>query len=512
MDFGLLLESYGSVFTNLQVILMTFLGAAGGVLLGAIPGMTATMGVALLIPFSFGMDLIPSIGLLLGIYCGGMYGGSISAILIHAPGTPSAAATLLDGYPMCQKGEAGRALSVAMFASFCGGVIGALVMTFLSPLIADMAMNFGPGEMFMLAFFGLSVIIAISGKSIVKGLISAFFGMLLCTVGLDPTNGVPRFMTVKDTGLLDGFQFIPTLIGLFAVAEVIAGVERIIRGEEKTASTNEKIKNVLPDLATIKKIWPNILSGGLIGTFIGAIPGAGGDIAVFVSYGASKSASRHPELYGTGIPNGVAATESANNGCSGGAMIPLLSLGVPGDSVTAILLGAFIMKGIQPGPMMYISELPTVYRVFAALMLANLCMLVVGCCGVRFFAKIVSVEKTMLYPIILIISLLGAFSINKNVFDVGVCVVFGVLGWLMNKYEFPLSPILLTLILGPMCEKNFVRFMNIQRGNVFAITQSPIAMVFMIVGVAVIIFSVYNQHKMNAREAAAKAAAKAEDK
>ncbi len=503
MDFGLLLESYGAVWGSLQVILMTLLGACGGVLLGAIPGMTATMGVALLIPFSFGMDLIPSIGLLLGIYCGGMYGGSISAILIHAPGTPAAAATLLDGYPMCQKGQAGKALSVAMFSSFCGGVIGALVMTFLSPFIANMAMSFGPGEMFMLAIFGLSVIIAISGKSITKGLISAFLGMALCTVGLDPTNGIPRFITYKQTGLLDGFQFIPTLIGLFAVAEVIAGVERIISGEEKQEKSNEKIKNVLPDLATIKKIWPNILSGGLIGTFIGAIPGAGGDIAVFVSYGASKSASKHPELYGTGIPNGVAATESANNGCSGGAMIPLLSLGVPGDSVTAILLGAFIMKGITPGPMMYIAELPTVYRVFAALMLANLAMLVVGCCGVRFFAKIVSVEKKMLYPIILVISLLGAFSINKNVFDVGVCVAFGVVGWLMNKYEFPLSPILLALILGPMCEKNFVRFMNIQKGNFAAIFQSPIADVFMAVALAVIIFSVYNQRKINKREAEA---------
>lgn len=260
----------------------------------------------------------------------------------------------------------------------------------------------------------------------------------------------------------------------------------------------------MPDFATIKKIWPNILSGGLIGTFIGAIPGAGGDIAVFVSYGASKSASKHPELFGTGIPNGVAATESANNGCSGGAMIPLLSLGVPGDSVTAILLGAFIMKGITPGPMMYIAELPTVYRVFAALMLANLCMLIVGCCGVRFFAKIVSVEKKMLYPIILVVSLLGAFSINKNVFDVGVCVAFGVVGWLMNKYEFPLSPILLALILGPMCEKNFVRFMNIQKGNFGAIFQSPIADVFMVVAVAVILFSIYNQTKINKREAMAK--------
>ena len=506
MNWSLLASSYGAVFGNVQVLLMTFLGALGGVLLGAIPGMTATMGVALLIPFSFGMDLIPSIGLLLGIYCGGMYGGSISAILIHAPGTPAAAATLLDGYPMCQKGQAGKALSVAMFASFVGGVIGALIMTFLSPIIADMAMNFGPGEMFMLAVFGLSVIVAISGKSIAKGLVSAFFGMLLCTVGLDPTNGIPRFITYKQTGLLEGFQFIPTLIGLFAVAEVIAGVERIIRGEEKQESSHEKITNVLPDWQTIKAIWPNILSGGIIGTFIGAIPGAGGDIAVFVSYGFNKSLSKHPELWGTGIPNGVASTESAHNG---GAMIPLLSLGVPGDSVTAILLGAFIMKGIQPGPMMYISELPTVYKVFAALMLANLAMLVVGCLGVRFFAKIVSVEKKMLYPIILVISLLGAFSINKNVFDVGVCVVFGVIGWLMNKYEFPLSPILLALILGPMCEKNFVRYMNIQRGNFFAIFTSPIAMVFLIVAVGTILFSIYNQSKINKREAAHKAAMKA---
>ena len=395
MDFNLLLSSYAAVWSNPEVILMTFIGALGGVLLGAIPGMTATMGVALLIPFSFGMDLIPAIGLLLGIYCGGMYGVSISAILIHAPGPPAAAATLLDG-----------------------------------------------------------------------------------------------------------FQFIPTLIGLFAVSEVIAGVERIIRGEEQEQKSKEKITNVLPDLKTIRQIWPNILSGGLIGTFIGAIPGAGGDIAVFVSYGASKSASKHPELYGTGIPNGVAATESANNGCSGGAMIPLLSLGVPGDSVTAILLGAFIMKGITPGPMMYVTELPTVYRVFAALMLANLCMLAVGCLGVRFFAKIVSVEKKMLYPIILVISLLGAFSINKNAFDVGVCVAFGIIGWLMNKYEFPLSPILLALILGPMCEKNFVRYMNIQRGNFFAITTSPIAMVFAAVAILVIVFSMYNQSKINKKAAA----------
>ena len=500
MDWSLLFSSYGDVFGSLQVILMTFIGAAGGVLLGAIPGMTATMGVALLIPFSFGMDLIPSVGLLLGIYCGGMYGGSISAILIHAPGTPAAAATLLDGYPMAKKGEAGKALSVAMFASFCGGVIGALIMTFLSPMVAKVAMKFTSAEMLMLAVFGLSVIISISGKSIAKGLISAFFGMLLCTVGVDPTYSRQRF-TFGVKSLKGGLSFIPVLIGLFAIAEVIAGVERIIAGRESAQEkSTEKITRVLPDGKTIRKITPNILSGGIIGTFIGAIPGAGGDIAVFVSYAFNKGISKHPEKWGTGIPNGVASTESANNGCSGGAMIPLLSLGVPGDSVTAILLGAFIMKGITPGPMMYVSELPTVYKVFAALMLANLCMLVVGCLGVRIFAKIVSLEKKVLYPIILIISLLGAFSINKNVFDVGVCVVFGVIGWLMNKYEFPLSPILLALILGPMCEQNFVRFMDLNNGNFGAILHYPIAIGFFVVAVAVAIISLLNQRKINKTE------------
>ena len=502
MDWSLLFSSYGDVFGSLQVILMTFIGAAGGVLLGAIPGMTATMGVALLIPFSFGMDLIPSVGLLLGIYCGGMYGGSISAILIHAPGTPAAAATLLDGYPMAKKGEAGKALSVAMFASFCGGVIGALIMTFLSPMVAKVAMKFTSAEMLMLAVFGLSVIISISGKSIAKGLISAFFGMLLCTVGVDPTYSRQRF-TFGVKSLKGGLSFIPVLIGLFAIAEVIAGVERIIAGRESAQEkSTEKITRVLPDGKTIRKITPNILSGGIIGTFIGAIPGAGGDIAVFVSYAFNKGISKHPEKWGTGIPNGVAATESANNGCSGGAMIPLLSLGVPGDSVTAILLGAFIMKGITPGPMMYVSELPTVYKVFAALMLANLCMLIVGCLGVRIFAKIVSLEKKVLYPIILIISLLGAFSINKNVFDVGVCVVFGVIGWLMNKYEFPLSPILLALILGPMCEQNFVRFMDLNNGNFGAILHYPIAIGFFVVAVAVVIISLLNQRKINKTEKA----------
>ena len=511
MDWNLLFSSYASVMLNPQILLMLFLGAAGGVLFGAIPGLTATLGVALLIPFSFGLDLIPSIGLLLGIYCGGMYGGSISAILIHTPGTPAAAATILDGYPMGQKGEAGRALSIAMFSSFCGGVIGALVMTFLSPVVASAALAFGPAELFMLAMFGLSVIIAISGKSITKGLMSAFFGLLLCTIGMDPACGYIRFVPKGVYGLYEGPPFIPTLIGLFALAEVFSTVEKMARGEIKDTQTNVKVKRALPSWADIRRTWKNILSGGLIGTFIGAIPGAGGDIGAFVSYGVSKGTSRHPERFGTGIPEGVAATESANNGASGGAMIPLLSLGVPGDSVTAVLLGAFIMKGITPGPMMYINELPTVYGVFAALMMANLAMLVVGVLGVRFFAKIISINKRVLMPIILIMSLVGAYAINQNVFDIGVALAFGVIGYLMQKYDFPLSPILLALILGPMSEANFRRFMQIEKGNFMTIFTHPICVVFIVLSIGSMVFSVINQRKINKRTGGAAGEPKVED-
>ncbi len=286
---------------------------------------------------------------------------------------------------MCKQCKAGLALSIAMFASFVGSVIGALCMTFLSPIIADAAMSFGPGERFMLAVFGLSVIVAISGKSIAKGMVSAFLGMLMCCVGLDPTNGTPRYIDYTVTGLLEGFPFIPLLIGLFAVAEVIAGVERILTGQEKQEKSDEVIDYALPPWSIIKVIWPQIISGG--------------------------------------------------------TMIPLLSLGVPGDSVTAILL--------------------------------------------------------------------GAFSINKNVFDLGIAVAFGIIGWLMNKYEFSLSPILLALILGPMCEKTFVRFMTIKQGNIFAIFESPIAVTFLVIAVGAVLFSVWNQSKINKREAANKAAAKA---
>ncbi len=512
MDFGLILSSFGQVFAP-ATLLYTLLGAAGGILIGSIPGLTATMGIALLVPFTYGLDFIPGVAMLLGIFCGGMYGGSIAAILIHTPGTPSAAATVLDGYPMGQKGQASRALTLSLFSSFCGGIIGAIVMTFLSPTISKVALKFGPGEFFALAVFGLSVIVSISGKSIIKGLISAIFGLLMGTVGMDKTCAYLRFF--KFTGFYDGIPFIPALIGLFAISEVIANFEQLLTGTKPEgaklvhysgnpviAYLKSVIKNVIPSKSDAKTIAPHVLKGGLIGTFIGSIPGAGGDIAAFVSYSEAKRSSKTPEMFGKGAPEGIAAAESANNGCSGGAMIPMLALGVPGDSNTAVLMGAFIMHGFQPGPMMYVEHLDIVYSVFGALLAANLAFLIVGMLGINAFSKVISIERYVLIPCILVLSLVGSYAINQSMFDVYFAIVMGVIGYLLQKYGFTLSPILLALILGPLSESNIRRYMQIVDGNFMQIFTRPICNVFFTLAVISLITAVLNQRKIAKREAA----------
>ena len=493
MNFELLFSTMELVF-RFENIIFIFAGAIGGVLIGCIPGLTSTMGIALLIPFTYGLSIVPSIGMLLGIFCGAMYGGSIAAILINTPGTPAAAATLLDGYPMGQKGEAGRALSIALFASFVGGIIGALIMTFLSPVVSRMALRFGPAEFFTLAVFGLSVIISISGKSITKGLMSAFFGLILASVGMDKVSGYLRF--TKLMGLYDGMPFIPTLIGLFALSEVFNNIENIL----KTKRIQAKISGVLPSLKDIKAIASTIFKGSLIGTFIGAIPGAGGDIAAFVSYSEAKRSSKHPEDFGTGVPEGVAAAECANNACSGGAMIPMLSLGVPGDSNTAVLMGAFILQGFQPGPMMYVEHLNIVYAVFMSMILANIAFLLVGMAGVRVFAQVISIERRLLIPAIMVLSLVGSYAINQNMFDVFLAITMGMVGYLLQKYGFPLSPILLALILGPMSETNLRRFMQIDDGQFWKIFTKPICVIFIILAVGSLVTSVINVRRAARKE------------
>ncbi len=491
MDFGLFLTSLGNVVLHPSVLLMVFIGVAGGITIGALPGLTATMGVALLVPFTFGRPPTESLAMLLGIYCGAMYGGSISAILIRTPGTPAAAATVLEGYPMGQKGQAGRALSMALFASFCGGTIGALIMTFLSPVVSRFALEFGPVEYFALALFGLSVIISISGDSVVKGVMSGMFGLLLATIGFDPISGFPRY-TFGRVELLEGPAFIPTLIGLFAVSEILNSIEKMGVLKEIKAS----IDRYIPSWQDIKVSLKNIVKSSLIGTAIGSIPGAGGDIAAFVSYGEAKRSSKHPHLYGTGVIEGVAATEAANNACSGGAMIPLLSLGVPGDAVTAVLLGAFVIQGLQPGPLLYREHLDVVYNVFASMLVANVAMLLVGMAGIRLFARIILVKREILNPVIFVLSLVGSFAMRQNIFDVGLTLGFGVLGWIMMRAKFPLSPILLALILGPMTEANLRRALTISQGRFSILVSRPIAIALFVLAALSLVVGILNQRKI----------------
>ncbi|MCL2601871.1 MAG: tripartite tricarboxylate transporter permease [Treponema sp.] len=494
-----MLTSAGALVFNLHTLFIIVLGAAAGILVGAIPGLTSTMSIALLIPFTHGMTIIPAIGMLIGIFFGCMYGGSIAAILINTPGTPAAAATVLDGYPMTRKGEAGRALAIALFASICGGITGALFMTFLSPFISRFALRFGPAELFALAIFGLSVIISISGKSLVKGLMVGFFGLLIATAGMDKVSGYLRF--TQHVALFDGIPFIPGLIGLFAITEVFNGIEKILATEKAQG----KIVRVLPSRQDIKKVGRALFTGSIVGSFIGTIPGVGSDIAAFVSYSEAKRTSKHPEQFGTGAPEGVAAAESANSSCACGSMIPMLSLGVPGDSNTAVLMGAFIIHGFQPGPMMYVQHLDIVYAVFIAMFLSNIAVFLTGMLGIKFFAKIVSIERKLLIPAILVLSLVGSFAINKNMFDVFFAIGMGGVGYLLTKYGFPLSPILLALILGPMSESNLRRFMQINDGQFWLIFTRPISLIFIILAIATLVSSVVNQRRINKRIAAEEA-------
>ncbi|MBT6037341.1 MAG: C4-dicarboxylate ABC transporter permease [Kordiimonadaceae bacterium] len=483
---------FGALLGILQwkPLLMIFAGVAGGILIGSLPGLTATMGVALLVPFTFGLPFNESIGMLLGIFSGSVYGGSISAILINTPGTPAAAATLLDGYPLSQKGEAGRALSMSVFASFVGGFTGALIMTFLSPQISQLALEFSAAEYFGLATFGLSIIISVSGKSILKGLMVGFLGLLISTIGMDPISGYPRF-TFGSMNLFEGPAFIPTLIGLFAFAEVFKGVEQLT----STKQVVSKINSVFPSLADIKRTWKDMAKSSVLGTFIGSIPGAGSDIAAFVGYSEAKRRSKTPEKFGTGQIEGVAAAESANNACSGGAMIPMLSLGVPGDAVTAILLGAFVIQGIQQGPMLYKEDLDVVYSVFSAMLVANIAMLIVGFLGVRFFARAISVRKSILLPAIFIMSIVGAYSMRNNMFDVWLALGFGVLGYFLQRYRFPVSPILLALILGPMAEANLRRALIIADNSMIDVLSRPITAIFLTLGVVTLVMSIIRQRR-----------------
>ncbi|MCC8085188.1 MAG: tripartite tricarboxylate transporter permease, partial [Clostridium sp.] len=411
------------------VCLLSILGGvAMGISFGAMPGLTSTMGVALLMPITFSMD--PHIGMLLliGIFCGAIYGGSITAILINTPGTPSAAATVLDGYKFTERGEAGRALGISTVASFGGGIISGVILILVAPQLAQIALKFNAPESFALAFFGLSIIASISGKDMVKGLMSGTLGLLLSLIGMDNVTAYTRF-SFGSTYLMGGLSFIPVLVGLFALSQCFLTVEEIYVERTKAART----RNPLPTLKDLKTIAPTILRAGLTGTFIGIIPGAGGDISAFVSYDMERRLSKHPEKFGTGIPEGIAAPEASNNGTTGGALIPLLTLGIPGDANTAVMLGALMMHNLTPGPQLFLTKAETVNTLFAGFIIANVCMLILGFLGQPLFVKIVSIPKRVLVPVIIVMCTVGSFAINNNYYDIIIMLIAGIVGYFMSK-------------------------------------------------------------------------------
>lgn len=496
MDFSQLYQAFATVMLNPTNFFFVFIGITAGIIVGALPGLTATMGCALLIPFTFGLEPVKGLLMLLGIFCGGIYGGSISGILIRTPGTPSAAATLLDGYPLSQKGMAGKAIGMATVASFLGGTTGAVVMTFLSPQIAKIGLRFGPPEFFALAIFGLGMIITISGRSLLKGIIAGLFGLLITTVGFDPLSGVPRF-TFGSLNLLGGITFIPALIGLFGYAQVFRNIEKILI----LPTVKSKVENVLPKLKEIRASLKTIIKSALIGTFIGSIPGTGCDVAAFVTYGEAKRSSKHPEKFGTGILEGVAAPEAGNNAATGGAMIPMLTLGIPGDAVTAVLLGALTIHGLQPGPLLFRDHLDVIYPIFAGMILAQFILLIVGLSGARFFARMINVDRRILTPIIFFLCVVGSYAMRFSFFDVGLSMIIGVIAYFMEYYGYPVSPILLALILGPMAEQNLRRSLIISHGDPLIFFKRPISAVLIIIAMFVMISSYYRIKKAMEREA-----------
>lgn len=470
----LVLQAITTVFQPLNFILV-LAGVLIGTLFGAIPGLTATLAIALLSPLTFSMDAISSMLLLLGIYAGGMYGGSITAITLRAPGAPANAAVVDDGYALTMQGKGGLAIGISNVGGVVGGLMSCIAMMFLAPLLAKFALLFGPAEFFAVMVFGLSAVFAVSGKSFLKGMFSALLGLLLATMGYDPILPFARY-NFGQAQLTRGLSFLPAVIGMFAFAEVIRLVTEY-KGEEKLEQI--KVDRVWPTWQEIKESMRFMIRGGILGILIGILPGAGGTIASYVSYGDVQRNTKHPELIGKGSLEAIAGPESANNAVSGGAMIPMLTLGIPGDSVTAVLLGAMMIQGIQPGPLLFKQHLDVVYPIFAGMILSNIALLFIGMIVVRPISRIAMIKKPLLIAFLMIFGVIGAFASSNSLFDVLVAIVFGFLGYFMDRYGFPIAPVVLGMILGPMLENSLRQALITSEGSLMIFITHPISAVFL---------------------------------
>ena len=459
-------------FLTLKTIFDIFWSTQLGIIVGMLPGLTATMGVALMTTLTFSMPPENAILILVCMYIGAIYGGGRSAILLNIPGTPANAATAMDGHPLALKGEAGRAIGISTTGSFLGSIIGMALLALFTPLLGNFALNFQSFEFFWLAIFG----IVISGnltapKDPIKGWISGFLGIFIALIGMESIHGFVRF-SFGNTNLAGGINLIPAMVGAFGFAEILSMMKY-----QQVNVVKTRIERIIPRVSQILKYKKTIVRSGLIGTLIGAIPGVGEDIAAWVSYDFAKRGSKEPEKFGNGSVEGLIASETGNNAAVAGAVIPVLSLGIPGSAPAAVLLAAMFIHGVRPGPMIMIESPDFVSKVVAMVFLATCALLILGLSMVRYVVKILQVPRTKLMPIIFTLCVVGSFAIQSRIFDVRVMVFFGILGFLMNEMEYPVAPMILGLILGTMLDTNFRRALVIAEGEILPFFSRPICLV-----------------------------------
>jgi putative tricarboxylic transport membrane protein len=465
-------------------LLYCFLGVTVGMLVGVMPGLGPTAGMAILLPITFGMDAIPAIIMLAGIFYGAMYGGTITSVLINTPGEAASVITCIDGYQMAKQGRAGTALGIAAIGSFIGGSVAIMGLALIGPPLAEFALKFGPPEFFSLMILGLMTLLGLMGKSMLKGITAAVLGLVLSVIGMDPVTGTVRF-TFDQMQLMDGFDFVIVAMGLFGISEIL------ISSEEKTGQEIiPKIKGLFPSREEWKPALLSIFRGTGIGFFLGLIPGANAVIASLVSYSAEKKLAKDPSRFGKGAIEGVAGPETANNAYSGAALIPLFTLGLPSSPTVAVLLGAFIMHGLTPGPILFQNNPDFVWAVIASMFVGNLLLLLFNLPLASVWAKVALVPYKLLFPIILIVSSIGAFSVNNRLWDIGAMIAFGVLGYILKKLDFPLAPLVLTFVLGKSIESSLLRSLKISESGFLVFFQRPISAALMGATILIILFSI----------------------
>ncbi|MBW1700295.1 MAG: tripartite tricarboxylate transporter permease [Deltaproteobacteria bacterium] len=470
-----------NIFLGIQAIITTpfnflaiLFGVVSGVLIGALPGLTSTMGVSIMLPFTFMLEPIPGIALLVALYCGSQYGGSIPGILLNTPGTSEAAVTAIDGYKLAQKGMAGQALGTSVIASACGGLLGVILLIIFAPAVAKIAISFAAPEYFCLALFGMSMVVNIEAGSELKNIIGGITGLFLATVGIDSLTGFPRF-TFGSVSLTGGISFIPVMIGIFAAAEVFRQAESWCRRE---FMFDANISN-LPAFKDIWRLkWSMLRSIG-IGTLIGALPAAGSTLATFIAYNEAKRWSKQKEKFGTGILEGVAAPESANNAGAAGAMLPTMTVGIPGSAVTAVILGGLMIHGIRPGPLLFVNQADFVYAIFMGMVLSNFLFLILGLFGVKVFANVLRVPSYILNAVIIVLCVVGSFVLRNNIADVWIMLISGIIGYFIKKSGFSPLPIIIGMVLGKTFEVSFRQTMVLFDNDLTVFLKRPYAATFL---------------------------------